>query len=99
MLKNTDGILFNDSHFRGIDVSFVVQYFNVSNTFLPFEKFMISLIHSDGIHLYTRKVIGETIAKFRPCMNFTGSTNASVDCFNLLSGEYVTRVRYFFRGK
>ena len=94
------------NHFRGIDVAFAVKYFNVSEPFLPFDEFVVSLLHSDEVHTFSRKVIGQTKAEFRPCANLTSDnkkenqqlTSASSDCFNnILNGKYTTRVRNKFK--
>ncbi len=75
---------------------FTVLYFNVSSASLPFEEFMISLISVDGIQSCNRRVIGETKAEFRPCSKLASineSTSVSTDCYQLVNGQYMTRVR------
>ncbi|EFX79328.1 hypothetical protein DAPPUDRAFT_319612 [Daphnia pulex] len=76
----------------GMDVSFAVLYFNVSNAFLPFEEFMVSLISVDGVQSFSRRVIGETKAEFRSCRSNNESTSVSTDCYQLVNGQYITRI-------
>ncbi|XP_046464418.1 uncharacterized protein LOC124210418 isoform X2 [Daphnia pulex] len=75
----------------GMDVSFAVLYFNVSNAFLPFEEFMVSLISVDGVQSFSRRVIGETKAEFRSCRN-NNDSSVSTDCYQLVNGQYITRI-------
>jgi len=76
-------------------IFFTVLYFNVSSASLPFEEFMISLISVDGIQSCNRRVIGETKAEFRSCSKLASneSTSFSTDCYQLVNGQYMTRVR------